>query len=75
VEDIECFGFVTEGGGEVLSDQDRMINDELQIRLKDVGMEQVVMWPSKSEIPVYEYKAAKLFASAFHGFSPEELET
>ena len=71
-DSIHSFGYVDEGGVGALSEEDALINKELQdVIAQSSNKHEVTMeWPAVDDVPVSEYDDIRLFPRAFPWLFP-----
>ena len=71
-DDLQCFGLIDEGGKAALSNDDQIINSQLQQCVDNSPQKKdiVIDWPAIAETPVNEYGEARIFSGAFPWLFP-----
>jgi Helitron helicase-like domain at N-terminus len=71
-DDVQCFGYINEGGRGFLSEENNVINEELQASIRQMNdPNQVLMdWPALNSVAVSEYDNTHIFAGAFPWLFP-----
>ena len=71
-DNINCYGYIPDGGPGILSPNDNQINNELQraIHQSPNKQEDVMEWPQVSDMPVSEFADTRIFARAFPWLFP-----